>query len=225
MPSTILHIQWISEMCFNDLHFNAYSKWFIDNNNESHIFKRIASENHLYILLHNLKHLYTSEKSVRIIKFLFNIQKEKCLNSNAFEQQCLQKSIHQKVIHNKTAKMKDIMNIMILMIALPIFFQVLHVIDDILLPLTATPSYSGELNNPDGMQFLSTSDNLEIGGHRLRWVFNKCLWLCIFYYFFSYLYAIVHASLDIQLSKPQVVLNPFIFYVQLNFSCGGNGGS
>lgn len=47
-------------------------------------------------------------------------------------------------------------------------FQVLHVIDDILTPLTAVPSSSVEVNNMDGFQFLTWSDSLEIGGFRIR---------------------------------------------------------
>lgn len=49
-------------------------------------------------------------------------------------------------------------------------FQVLHVIDDILTPLTISPSSSADLNNPDGFQFLTYSDSLDIGGHRIRYV-------------------------------------------------------
>lgn len=50
----------------------------------------------------------------------------------------------------------------------PSFAQILHVIDDILTPLTVNPASTVDLNNPDGYQFLSYSDNLDIGGYRLR---------------------------------------------------------
>lgn len=46
--------------------------------------------------------------------------------------------------------------------------KVLHVIDDILTPLTVNPSATVDLNNPDAFQFLSYSDSLDIGGYRLR---------------------------------------------------------
>lgn len=46
--------------------------------------------------------------------------------------------------------------------------QVLHVIDDILTPLMANPATSSDINNPDAFQFLTYSDNLDIGGHRIR---------------------------------------------------------
>lgn len=46
--------------------------------------------------------------------------------------------------------------------------QVLHVIDDILTPLTVNPSSTVDLNNPDAFQFLAFSDSLDIGGYRLR---------------------------------------------------------
>lgn len=32
----------------------------------------------------------------------------------------------------------------------------------------ANAATSTEINNPDGFQFLTYSDNLEIGGHRIR---------------------------------------------------------
>lgn len=50
------------------------------------------------------------------------------------------------------------------------FIQVLHVIDDILTPLMVNPSSSADLNNPDGFQFLTYADSLEIGGYRIRLV-------------------------------------------------------
>lgn len=57
--------------------------------------------------------------------------------------------------------------------------KVLHVIDDILSPLMANPATSSEINNPDAFQFLTYSDNLDIGGHRIRWV-SICVLFMIF---------------------------------------------
>lgn len=47
-------------------------------------------------------------------------------------------------------------------------FQVLHVIDDILTPLMLSTSSSADVNNPDGYQFLTYSDSLDIGGYKIR---------------------------------------------------------
>ncbi|XP_037921573.1 fasciclin-1 isoform X4 [Hermetia illucens] len=46
--------------------------------------------------------------------------------------------------------------------------QVMHVIDGILVPLTLNPSSSLDIYNPDAFQFLTHSDSLEIGPHRVR---------------------------------------------------------
>ncbi|KAJ6637756.1 Fasciclin-1 [Pseudolycoriella hygida] len=46
--------------------------------------------------------------------------------------------------------------------------QVLHVIDDVLTPLTITQSSSLDVFNPDAFQFLTHADSLDIGGHRIR---------------------------------------------------------
>lgn len=45
------------------------------------------------------------------------------------------------------------------------FLQILHVINDILTPLSGT---SIDLHNPDAFQFLQYADSLDIGGHRVR---------------------------------------------------------
>ncbi|XP_063703463.1 fasciclin-1 isoform X2 [Culicoides brevitarsis] len=46
--------------------------------------------------------------------------------------------------------------------------QVLHVIDDVLEPLTMKPTAPVEIYNPDAWQFLTHSESLEIGTHRVR---------------------------------------------------------
>ncbi|XP_055716286.1 fasciclin-1-like isoform X2 [Phlebotomus papatasi] len=46
--------------------------------------------------------------------------------------------------------------------------QVLHVIDDVLQPLTVLPSSSIELFSPDAFQFLTYSESLDINSHRMR---------------------------------------------------------
>jgi fasciclin 1 len=51
---------------------------------------------------------------------------------------------------------------------LEFFFQVLHILDDVLSPLTVNPSSSVELDNPDAFQFLINSESLNIGHHRVR---------------------------------------------------------
>ncbi|XP_037026779.1 fasciclin-1 isoform X3 [Bradysia coprophila] len=46
--------------------------------------------------------------------------------------------------------------------------QILHVIDEVLTPLTITQSSSLDVFNPDAFQFLTHADSLDIGGHRIR---------------------------------------------------------
>lgn len=46
--------------------------------------------------------------------------------------------------------------------------QVLHIIDDVLTPLTVNPSTSFELYNPDAFQFIQHAENLDINQHRIR---------------------------------------------------------
>lgn len=48
------------------------------------------------------------------------------------------------------------------------FDQILHIIDDVLTPLTVNPSHSLEVYNPDAFQFLTHAESLEIGNHRVR---------------------------------------------------------
>ena len=47
-------------------------------------------------------------------------------------------------------------------------FKVLHVIEDVLTPLSTSPSASIEIYNPDAFQFLTLSESLDIGHHRVR---------------------------------------------------------
>lgn len=47
--------------------------------------------------------------------------------------------------------------------------QVLHVIDSVLEPIWST---SGQIYNPDAFQFLNQSENLDLGQHRVRYVYN-----------------------------------------------------
>lgn len=46
--------------------------------------------------------------------------------------------------------------------------QILHVIDDVLTPLTTTNTASLDMTNPDAFQFLTHADSLDIGQHRIR---------------------------------------------------------
>ncbi|XP_055716289.1 fasciclin-1-like [Phlebotomus papatasi] len=46
--------------------------------------------------------------------------------------------------------------------------QILHVIDDVLTPLTTIPSSTVDVHNPDAFQFLTFSESLDIGHHRVR---------------------------------------------------------
>lgn len=47
-------------------------------------------------------------------------------------------------------------------------WQVMHIIDEVLVPLTAQPSTKTEITNPDAFQFLQQADLLNIGENRLR---------------------------------------------------------
>lgn len=50
-------------------------------------------------------------------------------------------------------------------------FQVLHVIDDVLVPLVAlSHTENNDLYNPDAYTFLTHAGSLDIGGHRVRLV-------------------------------------------------------
>ncbi|XP_065087061.1 fasciclin-1 isoform X2 [Ochlerotatus camptorhynchus] len=46
--------------------------------------------------------------------------------------------------------------------------QVLHIIDDVLTPLTVNPSTSFEVFNPDAYQFIQHAENMDISQHRIR---------------------------------------------------------
>lgn len=46
--------------------------------------------------------------------------------------------------------------------------QVLHIIDDVLTPLTVNPSTSFEVYNPDAYQFIQHAENMDISQHRIR---------------------------------------------------------
>ncbi|KAM7361174.1 fasciclin 1 Fas1 domain-containing isoform 1-T6 [Cochliomyia hominivorax] len=46
--------------------------------------------------------------------------------------------------------------------------QVMHIIDEVLVPLTSLPSSKTEITNPDAFQFLQQADLLNIGENRLR---------------------------------------------------------
>ncbi|XP_073819022.1 fasciclin 1 Fas1 domain-containing isoform X9 [Musca autumnalis] len=46
--------------------------------------------------------------------------------------------------------------------------QVMHIIDEVLVPLTPLPNTKTEITNPDAFQFLQQSDLLDIGDNRLR---------------------------------------------------------
>ncbi|XP_055908400.1 fasciclin-1 isoform X3 [Eupeodes corollae] len=46
--------------------------------------------------------------------------------------------------------------------------QVMHVIDDVLTPLSVLPTSKSEIINPDALQFLQQADSMSIGDYRLR---------------------------------------------------------
>lgn len=46
----------------------------------------------------------------------------------------------------------------------------MHIIDEVLLPLTPLPTSKTEITNPDAFQFLQQADLLNIGENRLRFV-------------------------------------------------------
>lgn len=54
----------------------------------------------------------------------------------------------------------------------------MHIIDEVLVPLTSLPTSKTEITNPDAFQFLQQADLLNIGDNRLRFVriqFIKCV--------------------------------------------------
>ncbi|CAO1432098.1 unnamed protein product [Diamesa tonsa] len=53
--------------------------------------------------------------------------------------------------------------------------QVLHVIDDVLMPLSTGNRSSTEVYNPDAFQFLTHANSLDIGSHRIRSFLQKVI--------------------------------------------------
>lgn len=53
-----------------------------------------------------------------------------------------------------------------------ISFQILHVIDDVLIPLSTIQS-SNEIFNPDALNFLTNANSFEIGSHRVRSFYQR----------------------------------------------------
>lgn len=58
----------------------------------------------------------------------------------------------------------------------PLFSQVLHVIDDILIPLTVNQG-SNEIYNPDAYQFLMNANVFNINPHRVRNFYQRVILL------------------------------------------------
>lgn len=54
------------------------------------------------------------------------------------------------------------------------FFQILHVIDDVLLPLT-TSATSNDIYNPDALTFLTNANSFNIGSHRVRSFYQRVI--------------------------------------------------
>lgn len=50
-----------------------------------------------------------------------------------------------------------------------VFAQVLHVIDEVLVPLMSV-SPENSIDNPDAATFLAQSESVQLGSHRVRWV-------------------------------------------------------
>lgn len=46
------------------------------------------------------------------------------------------------------------------------FLQVMHIIDEVLVPLTPKPN--AEIDNIDALEFMRNGDKIELGGHNLR---------------------------------------------------------
>lgn len=53
----------------------------------------------------------------------------------------------------------------------------MHIIDEVLVPLTSLPNSKIEITNPDAFQFLQQADLLNIGENRLRYAFLYILHL------------------------------------------------
>lgn len=51
--------------------------------------------------------------------------------------------------------------------------QILHVIDDILVPLSTDDRSSNEIYNPDALSFLTNANLFDIGNHRVRSFFQR----------------------------------------------------
>lgn len=52
-------------------------------------------------------------------------------------------------------------------------FQVLHVIDDVLVPLTTGSGSASEIYNPDALNFLTNANSFDIGSHRVRSFYQR----------------------------------------------------
>lgn len=92
--------------------------------------------------------------------------------------------------------------------------QVLHVIDDILEPLTFSPSSTTDLKNLDAFQFISYSDSLDIGDFRIRFanVFHKLLQYC--YEFAIFLMMITIRLLDVRICGTAYTKSCAVFRAQ-----------
>lgn len=51
----------------------------------------------------------------------------------------------------------------------------MHVIDDVLMPLSTGNRSSTEVYNPDAFQFLTHANSLDIGSHRIRSFLQKVI--------------------------------------------------
>lgn len=59
----------------------------------------------------------------------------------------------------------------------------MHIIDEVLVPLTSLPTVKTEITNPDAFQFLQQADLLNIGDNRLRFVESL---INVFYLYFTF---------------------------------------
>lgn len=53
------------------------------------------------------------------------------------------------------------------------FPQILHVIDDVLIPLSTGNRSANEIYNPDALTFLTNANSFDIGSHRVRSFYQR----------------------------------------------------
>lgn len=54
-----------------------------------------------------------------------------------------------------------------------LFLQILHVIDDVLIPLSTGNRSANEIYSPDALTFLTNANSFDIGSHRVRSFYQR----------------------------------------------------